>query len=183
MASKPEIIITGLGHAGSTYLVNIFDKLNIDIGDEDEIHDDHNLQGREYRPAVNLHNQIADAISDFRHDPYINHFDPNKIFDSDIRSHFKTIIDQHNWPRLIKSPNSGWVWLIDLFEPKHVIVCYRNPMGWTDSMLRWNRRRRPNEIATDIEIMEAHNNIFGRFFVSPLCYYIYNTHNALCVKD
>lgn len=161
MGSKPEIIITGLGHAGSTYLVNIFDQLGINIGNEDTIHDDDDLRGREYSPAVNIHHQISDSISEIRYRPYVTRLDPSKVFNDEIRDRFKDIINQHDYPQLIKSPNTGWAWFIDLFEPKHVIVCYRDPIGWTDSMLRWNKKYRPNDIASEIEIMEAHNNIFG----------------------
>jgi hypothetical protein len=159
--SKPEIIITGLGHAGSTYLMNIFDELGLDVGEDGQLFDENRRHGREYAPAVNIHRRVTNTLSKTRHRPYVTILDPSKVFDPNIKRNFKEEIGNHHFPQVIKSPNTGWTWFIDLFEPKFVIVCYSNPLGWMASMLRWSRKNTPNEVPTDIEVLKAHINIFG----------------------
>lgn len=159
--SKPKIIITGLGHAGSTYLMRIFQTLDVDVGDSESIFDSHFFQGREWVPATELHKEMIKSVSCYWRAPYELMMDPTKMFDPATRNHFKNKINDLDFPEIIKSPNNGWVWFIDLFQPKYVLVTYRNPQGWMDSMLRWNKRHRPFKIESAENMQAAHTRYVG----------------------
>lgn len=168
--SKPKVIITGLTHSGSTYLTNIFSALGIDIINDQSMVDWTEKHGRENSPFVKHGRMIANQISSGYNPPLDMKIDPSNIFDDDIRLEIKQSIDEHSFPQLVKFPNEGWNWLIDLFDPELVIVTFRSPLGWMDSMSRWNNdaysKGAVPAIVPPIDKFNAYESIFGHTIAS-----------------
>ena len=127
--------------------------------------------GRENGPFVRYAREIASAISADHYTPPLDmKIDSLKIFDESIRSKIKSEIDQWEFPEIVKFPNEGWLWLIDLFDPELVIVTYRSPTGWMDSMERWDQdafEKLSNHAKTStIDKFDSYASIFGHTVAS-----------------
>jgi hypothetical protein len=164
--SNPKVIITGLTHSGSTYLINVFGALGIDIINNQGMVDWTEKHGRENGPFVRLAREIARAVSADHYTPPLDmKVDSSKIFDKSIRSNIKNYIDQKSFPEIVKFPNEGWNWLIDLFDPELVVVTFRSPTGWMNSMERWNidafEKETVPTIVPPVDKFNAYESIFG----------------------
>ena len=172
--NPPKVIVTGLGHAGSTYIMDIFDALGIDIGDG-PMNDDpsgypdkETRHGREWEQFLDICREMNAKMSQRHRFPYETTMDYEKLFESgDVWiSYFIEKIDEIDFPAIVKYPDFGWGWLIDLFEPEYVIVCKRHPVDWIDSMQRWEDRKGSKTRPTKSEMLGTYTFQIGNVISS-----------------
>lgn len=168
---NPKVIITGLTHSGSTFLIDIFKELGVDIGSENQWIEWSPKHGREFGPFVNICREIAMLVSPKYNPPMDMKIDPNKIFHPVVNETIDQYIQGTDFPDVVKFPNEGWIWLLELFNPDHVIVTIRKPTGWLNSMNRWDENSlevhgHSHTLTHDIDKFESYASVLGHTFAS-----------------
>jgi len=155
--------------------MDIFNALpGVDIGsgamndDPSGYPDEKTRHGREWEPFLAICREMNSKMAQHYCFPYETAMDYEKLFElGDVwLSYFTEKIDQVDFPEVVKYPDFGWGWLIDLFEPEYVIVCNRHPVDWVNSMQRWEDRKRSKTRPTKSEMLTTYTFQIGNIISS-----------------
>lgn len=124
MASKPKIVVTGVGYSGTTFVIRLAKELGWDIG-EPQLHGRDERKGMEWEPFWKFSVQVSRYLGR-QYEPVQRWWSRTLIENRDIiREAVKSDIDQMPFPSIVKCPDYGQMEFVDLLQPELIIVCHR----------------------------------------------------------
>lgn len=120
--APPEVFITGLGHSGTSWCIDLFRTSGFGIGTE--LKHANAGQGREWLPAWRLINE-AGPTADWTYQ-----WCPDPEDAATKRDEVGPRLAELDWPEVVKVPgvNASAFW--DYVQPGHVVVMIRDPEVW-----------------------------------------------------
>lgn len=122
--NPPDVFITGLGHSGTSWCIDLFQAAGFDIGSE--LKHANPGQGREWLPAWRLINE-AGPVADWTY-----RWCPDPQDAAAKRDDIGPQLAELDWPPAVKIPgvNTSVFW--DYIQPRHVVVMIRDPHVWAN---------------------------------------------------
>ena len=147
MARSPNILVTGLGHSGTTYVMQLIEACGWDLGSP--LFNTDERKGLEWLPLQRLSVEIGEALgrTDKPVRPDWNWIDLERR--EEVRQDFKERIEALDCPPVVKCPDFGEHAVLSLLKPGHVIFMQRSLDDWTLSM-RGNAHARRNLTSREI---------------------------------
>ena len=123
---SPEIYITGVGFSGTTFVTKMARELSLDIGtDLSGREGEEEVKGLEWTPFRDISLRSGLFMGRAK-EPDIPRWTSIMIENIPrIQREFSNGFEL-DYPQVIKCPEYGQSFFLDIFKPKHVIVCYRD---------------------------------------------------------
>ena len=131
MGRRPEILVTGPRHSGTTFVMQLARELGWDLGAP--LHSLGEAQGLEWIPFHDIADEISAAVTGGP-EPRDGWTEVDVDLIEEVRATMRPRIEALEFPEVVKCPELGQHIVLDMVAPRLVVVLVRDADGWIRSM-------------------------------------------------